>query len=42
MAAEKLSEQFVQLLALGRAQAGEQIVLGGIGVPLDLLEMPLS
>jgi hypothetical protein len=41
MAVEELGEQSVQLSALGGAQADEQLVLGGIGVPLDLLEIPL-
>jgi hypothetical protein len=41
MAIEELGEQFVQLLALGGAQADEQLVLGGIGVPMDLFEIPL-
>jgi NAD(P)-dependent dehydrogenase (short-subunit alcohol dehydrogenase family) len=42
VAAEELGEQFVELPALGGAQAGEQFVLGGVGVPLDLLEIPLT
>jgi hypothetical protein len=40
VAAEKLGEQLVQLSALGRVQAGQQIVLGGVGVALDLFEVP--
>lgn len=40
VAAEKLGEQFVQLPALGGIQAGKQFILGGIGVTLDLLEIP--
>jgi hypothetical protein len=42
VAAEKLGEQLVQLPALGRVQAGQQLVLGGVGVALDLFEVPLA
>jgi hypothetical protein len=37
--AEDLGEQFVELSALGWVQRGEELVLGGAGVPLDLLQV---
>jgi hypothetical protein len=37
---EELDEQFVELPALVGVQADEELVLGGVGVPLDLLQVP--
>jgi hypothetical protein len=34
-----LARRLVHAAALGWVQAGEQLVLGDIGVPLDLLEI---
>jgi hypothetical protein len=39
MGVEQLGEQGVQLLALGRVQAGEQLVLGRVRVLLNLFEV---